>query len=72
MLFYLGNVCVRMWVNVCTSLYPPGYSHEHKPGILVIGRQYYAYRQQEVTICLTIEVNTSSLSGKMYLLLMHY
>ena len=60
-----------MCVNVCTSLYPPGYSHEHKPKGFMIGRQYYAYRQQEITICANIEVNTSSISDKMYLLLMH-
>ena len=29
------------------------------------------YRQQEVTICTNIEVNTSSISDKMYLLWMH-
>ena len=61
------SVCV----NVCTSLYSPGHSHEHKPETLMIGRQYYAYRQQEITVCTNIEVNPSSISDKMYLLLMH-
>ena len=55
-------------INMCTSLNPPGYSHEHKPLLTsMMGRQYYGYRQQEVKI----EVNTSSISDKMYLLLNH-
>ena len=53
-----GCVCLYVCVNACTSVYPPGYSHEHKPETLMIGRQYYAYWQQEVTICTSIEVNT--------------
>ena len=66
-----ARVCVCMSVYVRTSLYTPGYPHEHKPETLMIGRQYYAYRQQEVTICTKIEVNIFSISDKMYLLLMH-
>ena len=62
------GVCACVSVFVCTSLYTSGYPHEHKP---MIGRQYYAYRQQEVTICTKIEVNISNISDKMYLLLMH-
>ena len=52
----LFEKCVCMCVNVCTCLYPPGYSHEHEPEALMIGCQYYAYRQQEGTKCINIEV----------------
>ena len=58
-----------MCENACTSLYPPGYSHEHKLETLIIGSQYYAYRQQEVTICISIEVNASSISVKNVLII---
>ena len=65
-------VCACLYTcAVCTSLYSPGYPHEHKPETLMIGHQYYAYRQQEVTICTKIEVNISSISDKMFLLSMH-
>ena len=71
-------VCVCVCVCACACLYTcaqvctlQGYPHEHKPETLMIGCQYYAYRQQEVTICTKIEVNISSISDKMYLLLMH-
>ena len=41
---------------MCTSLDPPGYSYEHKLLLTpMMGRQYYANRQQEVKI----EVNTA-------------
>ena len=51
---------------MCTSLDPPGYSHEHKPLLTpMMGCQYYAYRQQEVKI----EVNTSSISDKINVLI---
>ena len=30
-------------VCVCTSLYPPGYLHEHTPETLMISHQYYAH-----------------------------
>ena len=65
---------VRVCICVHKSLHsrlPTGYPHEHKPETLMIGRQYYAYRQQEVTVCTKIEVNISNISDKMYLLLMH-
>ena len=53
---------------MCITLDPPGYSHEHEPLLTpMMGRQYYAYRQQEVKI----EVNTSSISDKIYLLLIN-
>ena len=60
LLFHLGNVRVCMCVHVRTSLCPPGYSQEHEPQTLMIGHQYNGYMQQEVTICINIEVNTTS------------
>ena len=42
--FFLENVCVCvcvcMYISVYTILYPPGYSHEHKPEKLMNSCQY--------------------------------
>ena len=76
LLLYQGSVCVRVRAHACvcvkicaqvSTLQATDMSMNWKHGC-----QYYAFRQQEVTICIKIEVNTSSISDKMYLrLFMH-
>ena len=51
LLFYPGNACVCVKTYAQVSTLQATHMHAHKPETLMIGHQYYAYRQQEVTIC---------------------
>ena len=64
--------CMCVILNMCTTL-PLQATHTsvNRKQLWLAANIYNAYRQQEVTIYTNNEVNKSSISDKMYLLLMH-